>query len=732
MDLFDRTFTKLLSLFTVCICLLGLSWHSHAGIGDFYEVSRDGARLRTLPSTKGVIIQRLQRGDTVKELLRKGKWIRIRLQGQNKAGWIFHTNLRAAHPASTSVEGSAALTSSLAELGYKDGVLFEGIAANHARKLYFQVPQDITTRQGLLRIHYRFSSLLDKHSNMRVYVNGLPRRIVSLGGDVHSGWLEIRLKPVDLQEAFVQVEIRSAMLISKDRCFDERIGGAFLHILPDTTLRWQLQGKIATIRSYWQLLPKRVQVSLPEGVLEASVFQNALGLSQQLLHSGHQVSFTRLPKLGDIVVAPRAKIEEWIRARYEDDAADNFSKSIGKKNLALVNVKDRQFMVVTGIHDRKSLRFLSTDWYSLAAAGEYQLFSGLTPTELEDDRYALKLQHLGVNTTAIEMARQASWSTTIKPSQLPPGHRLDTVRLQLISAPSINDRPLMFYSYLNGVLINAVRLVDSGETQEIVLKLPQEQMERANNLHFVAQRDLSDLDKNCDGEPARFPIQIKPDSIVQTSIDDTAPERFAELPAYLSRGYDTYLPQGYLQQAEKLLPYVASMMADMDLPLQTDRLRFYKAEEKIEPEKPFVLLGPAQTAFDRQGVYFDKGRMDVVNQRGDVLLAVDSLPEISIAQIVARDGVYGLWLMPPESGQLSSIDGLHLSKDDVAFADQRGVLLTLDSDQPGLSRIEYPDSNGWFDLFGEYRFWYFALGWLLLTSLIVYMYRLSRSHRKKK
>jgi hypothetical protein len=736
----SSTFRKLLTASTVLTCLLGLSWPTVADIGDTLEVSADGARLRTLPSTKGTIIQGMKRGESLTELLRKDNWVRVRLKGQDKAGWVFHSSVKVVQTASkTSVRPDAAintvpdetaLTLSLGELGYKDGVLFEGIAANHARKLYFQVPQDITTRQGLLRIHYRFSSLLNSHSNMRVYVNGSPRRIVSLGGDVQSGWLNINLNHADLQQRFVQIEIRSAMLISKDRCFDERIGGAFLQILPDTTLLWRLQGKIASIRSYWQLLPKQVQVSLPQGELDATQFRNALGLTQQLLRSGHQVTYTRLPEIGDIVVAPREKIEDWMRSEYKDDSAENFSKTIDNKNLALVNAPDKQFLAVMGMHDKQSLRFLSDDWRGLAAGGEYQLFTGLQHAELADERYALKLQDMGMNTTVIEMSQKASWSTTIKPSHLPPGHRLDKLRIQLISAPSSNNKPVMFYTYLNGVLAKAVRLADSGNTQEIVLKLPRAQMERTNNLHFVAQRDLSGQDKNCTGEPSSFPIQIRPDSVVQTVVDDATPERFADMPVYLSMGYDTFLPQAYLQKADKLLPYLASIMADMDLPLQSGRLRFYQAQEKISPTAPFILLGQAQTAFDQQGVRFDKGRIDVVNQQGDALLAIDALPKISIAQVVRQAGVYGLWLMPPESGQLSPIDGMHLSKDDVAFADQQGVLLTLDSSQPGLSRIEYPDSTGWFELFGEYRFWYFALGWLLLTSLIVYLYRLSKAHRK--
>ncbi|NOY66636.1 MAG: cellulose biosynthesis cyclic di-GMP-binding regulatory protein BcsB [Gammaproteobacteria bacterium] len=722
-------------------CLLVWFSQVSADVGDSLVVSSDGSRLRSLPSTRGVVLQKLKRGDAVIEILRKKKWINVSIQGQGINGWIFHKSvkplvqdakrLQLAKKIQKKTSGiSHGLKLSLAELGYKNGVLFEGSAANHARQLYFQVPQDMPTKRGLLRIHYRFSPLLEEHSNMRIFVNDSPRKVVRLKGNSHTGWLSVKLNRADLKKRFVQIGIKSAMLISKDRCFDERVGGAYLQILPDTSINWDLGNKITSIRSYWQLLPAKVVVSLPKGELNAELFRNALGLTKQLIRSGREVRFTRLPKMGDIVVAPRENVSAWLNAEYKDLTVANLGQAGKDNNLVLINLPDRQFLAVWGTHDQQSLSFLSDYWRSLAASSGYKVHSGSGPGELTEDSYVMKLKDLGMNTAAIEMARKASWDTTINPSQLPPGHRLNKVRVRLIAAPSTTDKPVMFYSYLNGVLIKAVRLEDTGETQDIILSLPQGQMERTNNLNFVAQRDISALDMGCTGEPMRFPIQIKPDSEIETILDDTVPERFANLPAYFAKGFDVYLPDSYLQQPERSLSFLASFMNDMDLPLRSDRLRFYQPKDKIEPGKPFILLGRAQTAFDKQSVYLDKGRIDVINQQGNVLLAVDALPKVSIAQIVRSNDAYGLWLIPPESGKLARISDMHLSQDDVAFADKNGVLLTLDSSQPGLSRVAYPDNVGWFELFGEYRFWYFAIAWLLLTSLIIYLYRLSKSHRK--
>jgi hypothetical protein len=723
------------------ILLLCQSSYAAAEIGDAYFVTKDNSRLRSLPSTEGTVLLNMKRGQLMTELLRNNNWVNVKLSNKDLSGWVYEGSIKPVvqetkklqedkKPTSKTAKNEFVQQMSLVQLGYKNGIIFEGSSANHARKLYFQVPQDIGIQQGIFRIHYLYSPLLESHSNLRVYINGSPRKIVRLGSELHSGWLEVKLSAEDLLKRFIQVELKSAMLISKDRCFDERVGGAYLQILPDSKVQWHLQGDIASIRSYWQLLPKQVSVTLPQEELQGELFRNALGLTQQLLRSGHQVTYTRLPVMGDIVIAPEEQIFKWIEQQYKDLPANSISTTTKGKNIALINLPDRQFLALWGAHDTQTLSFLSDSWHSLAAAGGYQLYTGAHSGSLMDESYALKLQDLGMDTGLIEMSDQASWSSTINPSQLPPGHRLHKVRIQLITAPSASNKPMMFYVYLNSVLIKAVRLKNTGESQEIVLSLPKREMQRSNNLQFVAQRDLSDLDLSCSSETMQYPIQIKPQSTIETILDTATPEQFANLPLYLSRGYDTFLPQAYLKQAEKVLPYLSSMLIDMDLPLMAERMKFYKPEEMVSPVAPFVLLGKTDTTFDKQSVMFGKGRIDILDQHGNVLLAVDALPKISIAQIVRSGDVYGLWLMPPDKGPLAPIKEMSLSKDDVAFADENGVLLTLDSTQIGLARVDYPQKTSWFELFGEYRFWYFAIGWLLLTSLIIYLYRLSRSHRK--
>ncbi|PJA31883.1 MAG: hypothetical protein CO187_06975, partial [Zetaproteobacteria bacterium CG_4_9_14_3_um_filter_53_7] len=61
--------------------------------------------------------------------------------------------------------------------------------------------------------------------------------------------------------------------------------------------------------------------------------------------------------------------------------------------------------------------------------------------------------------------------------------------------------------------------------------------------------------------------------------------------------------------------------------------------------------------------------------------------------------------------------------------DSMGVIKTLNSREPSLAQVYYPDVEDWFDVLGKYRFWLMVLLWFLLTMVVVYLYRMSRANK---
>jgi len=108
-------------------------------------------------------------------------------------------------------------------------------------------------------------------------------------------------------------------------------------------------------------------------------------------------------------------------------------------------------------------------------------------------------------------------------------------------------------------------------------------------------------------------------------------------------------------------------------------------------------------------VHLDRGRVQVLDGNNQPLLDLDRLPGIGLAQMVSQGGEQGLSLLAPAEGSPPPFEKLHLDRDNVAFITEQGVALTLDSREPAISKLEYPDYDGWLDWFAQHRFWMIAL-----------------------
>lgn len=607
----------------------------------------------------------------------------------------------------------------LEDLGYEKGSLIEAASANQT--FFFPVPLDLKISSAQLQLHYNASPELNKHAYYRIYVNDMPRRTVSLSGPREQHVLNLPLQAGDLKQRFIKIRIKSSLPVTDNRCLDDRITAGYLHFRANSGVQYRFHGSPKTIRAAWELLPRKVRVSIPAGKLDEEVFNAALLMGQALEANGKKVLFTTLPVLGEIVIAPKSAL------------AAMGAKSVGNNqlgegiNAALMVMKGRGFIAVTDPFVGSNV-FFEQPWIGLASAGRYQVYP--VSSKLEEgksDRYAISLSDLGLDIKNSEMYRRIEWGIAVSSDQFPAGYFPDTMLLQVVSTPSDSETPVMLYVYLNDVLQEVVRLDNNGKKQTVAVRLNRADLKRHNRIRLLAQRKV--IEGNCEGDPERFPIQIHPDSSLQAVPDETLPASMADLSNYLRKGVDIYLPRDYLSRPLSVLGLLSRMGANLALPLEVKKIHYFTEDAEVAPVGPFILVGNAKSVFKNPPVRFDQGHIRVIDKRGQVLLEASELPGITVGQLVQTDRYYGLWLMPWSLTALPRLDAMYSSDGDVVFADSTGVLLTLHSDKPGLARIVYADAQNWFDVIGRYRFWFFALGWLLLTVLIVHLYRQARRHK---
>lgn len=690
-------------------------------------VDTEAVELRSGPGIGHDLLDTLAQYTRVEALETSGGWTKVVVHDGAGQGWVESKTLGRMLTSTTVV----------ADIGYTDGFRFEGSASTHAHTFRFPLPRDTKVHSASLRLAWRASPTLNRLANFRVEIDSLPVETVSLGAD-DRGHLLIPLPAGRGTDNAVDVTVRAGLPVSDDRCLDERLAVAFLHILPSSGVEIVHDARPASVRDFWTLLPRTVTVSLPEGEMQEKVFAAAWALTEMLKRIGREVRFTEIPELGDIILAPRSAIEGALIAGYPDHYGPGATipHSVlpsGDENVFLLETPHHMALALTEPFDAIPPYLLHARWHPLGAARGYRLLSVPYPAANAaaswppgpGKHHQMPLTGFGFDTGPRFIGKRAEWTATLEPGRVPPRTRPARVDLQVVVPVRSTEHGYELYAYLNDVLLRAVRLQSSGMPQSISISLPERHQYPVDALRIVIQHD--GVQGDCVGEPATFPIQITPASRLIVERDERDPENFAELARYLSGGFDVYLPNGYLQHPNAL-HMLARLSTDYPLTVDFARIRFVEGGTPVTPQRPFLAVGDVQIAGFEAPVRFDRGAVRIVDGRGAALLDVGSLPGIAVAQLLRGDSSHGLWVRPTQPEALPRLDGLQLKQDDVAFADHGGIILTIDSTQPSLARIHYPGITDWTAILAEYRFWLLALAWLALTLIAVYLYRKTRKH----
>ena len=636
----------------------------------------------------------------------------------------------------TATEADLAATT-LAELGFKTGYTFEGLQSDHAKIFHFPVPRTALSGAGELIIDYESSPQLDARSMLRVDVNGAPRTARHLGRDASRGRLAVTLSQAEIQRyPFLNVAVKASLLMNGDRCLNDRLKTNYLHLLPQSGLHLPLKQRADSLREAWEILPKRVRISLPPDLSEAA-FANALLLARRLQEDGKQVDFLQLPELGELIVASREALQGAIHERYlaspalrQAFAVDAIAVPQGK-DAYLLQLPDRRVVVISEPFNSLPAELFDPSWRQAVLGGAYAAVVRGTPGgRLEGDgELAIPLERLGLDLSTRYVSRSTSWHLPLTPSLVAGDLRPEVLHLELISSPSDTDTPLMLQVFLNGTLQQVTTLPNDGlPRQQTIFLSPHDAKPGHNDLQLAVQRNL--VSGDCRSEPPAYPVQLTSNSYLVLSKQLEPPRQFRDLHAWFADGVDLYVPRPDPANSGVNLGFLANLFEYNDYPLEPGRIHFYAPGAALQPDGPFIVLGDADLAVTEAGVRFDQGRIQVRNSQGATLLDVDRLPQLTISQLVRAGNSHGLWILAREGRPEPVHRPLLLENNAVAFADAGGVLLTLNPAHREISRIDYPEHQAWFDHLGRYRFWLLALGWLLLTLLLVHLYSKARQHRR--
>lgn len=613
--------------------------------------------------------------------------------------------------------------SSMYELGFKDGHAFEGLGSSHEFTVYFPVVFDVGVNSGVVKVRYKTSSLANTISNMRIEINDHAAANVHLPTEPVVDGIDIPVSKGDIGVGHIKVTFKVSILPSDNRCYDERaLSLYFLQILPQTRLELKgIDTAANTLRGAWSVLPKNVKIGVPEHITP-STMKVILQTAMELSHAGKNLEFVRLPHDADVVIAEREVLSKWAATMPEATAVS----AQGESNLVLIHHnKTKRTIGITDAASTGDLAMLTPGWRRLAIGQQYK---DTTPSNLEQlDRTTMQLSEFGVDDHVRYISRTTEWGLFAGLPTVPGNMRLKALHLNVIAPPADHkENRVLIFVYLNNVLQEVRPLDDSGKPQMLTFILPDySQWAGRNYIRIVAQRSAPK--EKCEDAVASTPIQLLGDSSLEFESTVVEPRIFNDLHTYFAKGFDLYVSPGELKNEQ--LGLLAVVLSDQQYDLSKIRFVVLDGKMPFNPDRPFMIFGRPPLLLDEMPIRFDRGQIQVINDKNRVLLNVDNLTGVTMAQLVKHRGFSGLWMAPSWDSKLN-IKEYFLEQGDASFADSNGELLNIITKQMNRASIVYPKYETFLSNVGHYRFWIIAIGWMLLALVLVALYRKVRSHQK--
>lgn len=609
-------------------------------------------------------------------------------------------------------------TSTLANLGFTNGIILS--SRDSQVTFTFPIPRDIPILGGAVELDYTVLPLGLTPSTMAVTIHGTPRTAVPLTISPRTPIL-LSLTQADLAKPALTVTVRAASLHQdRETCTDEAGSMRDLHILPTSRLILTLLNTAPpSLRTFWELLPRNVALSTmpasPAKPMPQNAFIAAWALSTLLLREGRTVDFAQLPTPGQFLIASAEDIGR-IKPTPQPIEA-------GHHPVSLWVSPTFSGLVFTPPYFLSAMAPLAQPWRPLLVADYLDAPQvPVKPLKGLPIGRSIPLTTLGLTETWRSVAPTAQWEFSVGPAQLPSPLQPKALHVQLVVAPSLSNTPTLFSLSINDILVQVVRLKDTGDPQLVTFALPERYLHRANTFKLIAQRD-SDR-KICEARYTQVPIQLLPSSTLEVASQTKTPTTFTALGTQLGQDVSVYLPRSVLTQPSRPLAFLSRLGADFYVFPDEKNVVFYEPGEPFHPTGPFLLMGhPADPP--TAPVQFTRGRIQMVDPDSHPLFDVALDSGLAIVQIAHSQGYPGLWIHAENIEKLPLPPSLWLEDGDVAIFTNHGQVFTMTSTFTDPVAISYPDDTWWVTL-SNYRYFLFFLAWLAFTGFMVYLFRVTR------
>lgn len=352
--------------------------------------------------------------------------------------------------------------------------------------------------------------------------------------------------------------------------------------------------------------------------------------------------------------------------------------------------------------------------------------AGATQSRIDRNATSMPLASFGLRSGLRDVLTTSDWVFQLSDADLPARRLPRSLRLDLVAPRLPEDRPWMLFTYLNDVLIHGERV--AGGPRPIGLDIPIAKHDLTGRYNFRIVVSRQGDEGECKRHLQPLPIQMLDSSRIELEERDVRIDRFTQIQGLMRAGLVVHVPKA----AESSAAVLDRLMV-LGRTFNLDPTRVQLANDGVAPGngKGFVWMSSQPPASLKGPISFDKGRIVIRNERGATMLDTAVGAPFSIMQIVGAGANTGVWWRPLDNRAVptSPPDVVELTDGDIALVGPQRTELELVSNEARLIQVDYPDYREMATSWGAYKYWLFALAWLVATVLLVMIYRGMRGGR---
>lgn len=604
----------------------------------------------------------------------------------------------------------------LADVGHGQGL--HPLHTEDTVSFRLPLPLDVDIRDPRLDLHYAVPVLAETGATLQVTVNGTPRELLSLsdfpvtvdegaaGGSLRQARVVIPLGEADLNAPFVDVDISANWYATADTCMAPG-RQRFFRVLAQTAVVYELVDEPRdSIRGFLTTLPESVDLAM-EPWLGAEAIRAAWLLTRELKARGHNVGYAAAGERADIVISTREALAEagTDMPPEHDMALISDGTAPGSQRLAIV--------------EPYHVDALAGPWSVLLAGDGYAESLGAPLGAGSSKRF--RLEDLGADVQARSYRDPTEW--TFRTDILPTGRAPEALRLDMIIPPSSAESPLVLYILQNNVVRGLKTLPAEGGQHSVALPLSEAGLYAKDPVRVVLK---GQGDGPCQGGPGSGYAQLLDTSVLETTEPQRTPETIAEFSRGVGGPYSVHLPADAFGDPAAWVNVLSTL--GTSLGVDPRLAEFSSVALAPVADRPFLWLGPEPPEGFTAPIQFDRGRIQVQDRFGAVLLDSGELPGIQTVSLVRSGDQRGLWLRTFGDGVPTFPPSAENATGDLLFGDARGVLVSIDTRNDAVASVAYPEQTTWLDTLARFRGWIFAAAWLLLTIVAVVVARKLRKN----